>query len=204
MKYKINEVFYSIQGEGYNVGRAAIFVRFAGCNLKCSFCDTLHSPQEELTSMEIIGRIASLTSKCKLVILTGGEPGVQVNRIVPELITGLQKVGYEVAMETNGTQGIPRSIDFITISPKISEPDYIPALYAVADEVKFVVTDNFGLQKAREVLKYIAPHRGVRVMVYLQPESERPEMIEKAIKIIKEEEPEWRLSTQVQKILDIR
>lgn len=74
---RINEIFYSLQGEGRNMGRAAIFVRFSGCNLKCSFCDTDFASYEQLDDEEILRRISNFPSR--FVVLTGGEPSLQVD-----------------------------------------------------------------------------------------------------------------------------
>ena len=78
MKYKINDIFYSIQGEGYYTGNAVIFIRFSGCNLKCSFCDTDHSRYKFLTKEEIYTKIKKFNSKH--IIFTGGEPTLQINK----------------------------------------------------------------------------------------------------------------------------
>ena len=110
---RVNDIFYSLQGEGRNTGRAAIFIRFSGCNLKCPFCDTDFSKYEELTDEDILGRIREYPSR--FVVLTGGEPSLQVDR---PLIDLLHSHGYELAMETNGTHPIADGIDWITCSPK--------------------------------------------------------------------------------------
>ena len=95
---RVNDIFYSLQGEGRNTGRAAIFIRFAGCNLKCPFCDTDFAQYEEMSDEDILNRIKSYPSR--FVVLTGGEPSLQVDR---QLVDLLHKHGYELAMETNGT-----------------------------------------------------------------------------------------------------
>ena len=110
---RINEIFYSLQGEGRNTGRAAAFVRFSGCNLKCPFCDTDFSSYTEMTDDEILSAIRAFTTR--LVVLTGGEPSLQVNDAFVEL---LHANGYEVAIETNGTRPVPAGIDWVTVSPK--------------------------------------------------------------------------------------
>ena len=73
-KYKVNEIFYSIQGEGRHAGRAAIFVRFSGCNLKCPFCDTDFKKYDEMGAIDILNKIQLLSPDCKFVVFTGGEP----------------------------------------------------------------------------------------------------------------------------------
>ena len=104
--YRVNDIFYSLQGEGHNTGRAAVFVRFSGCNLKCSFCDTDFAAFEELTGPEIVERIKPFGAS--LAVLTGGEPTLQVTA---ELIDLLHQAGFEVAMESNGTHQPPENLD---------------------------------------------------------------------------------------------
>ena len=112
---RINEIFYSLQGEGRNTGRAAIFIRFAGCNLRCPFCDTEFSEYNEMNDTDIIAAISAYPSR--FVVLTGGEPTLQADNA---FIALLHANGYEVAMETNGTHPVPAGVDWITVSPKES------------------------------------------------------------------------------------
>ena len=99
---RINDIFYSLQGEGHNTGRAAVFVRFAGCNLRCSFCDTEFDTFSEMTDEEIVAEIMQYPAR--FVVLTGGEPTLQVDEAFVDL---LHQHGFEVAMESNGTQPAP-------------------------------------------------------------------------------------------------
>lgn len=78
MKYRINEIFYSLQGEGRNTGRATVFVRFSGCNLRCPFCDTDFKEYTEMTADEILETIRPW-KRCGFVVLTGGEPSLQTD-----------------------------------------------------------------------------------------------------------------------------
>jgi len=197
MKYDINEIFYSLQGEGKFTGTAAMFIRLSGCNLKCLFCDTDHTPQMFLSEDEILQHIDNLSSKCKFVVLTGGEPLLQ--DLVP-LINLLHKHKYFIAIESNGIIGLPAEIEIKDIhhivSPK--EGSELAKNLLCVNEMKFIVTDTFTVEYAKQCIS-----KAHVINVYLQPESERPDMIEKAIKIIKEEEPQWKLSIQTQKILNI-
>ena len=111
--YRVNDIFYSLQGEGHNTGRAAVFVRFSGCNLKCAFCDTDFASFEPLTGHDIVERIRH--HEARLVVLTGGEPTLQVDE---QLIDALHEAGFEVAMESNGTLPPPSNLDWLTVSPK--------------------------------------------------------------------------------------
>ena len=118
--FRVNDIFYSLQGEGRNTGRAAVFVRFAGCNLRCPFCDTEFDSYTEMTAEEIVGKISSLHTSGRvgvrpLIVLTGGEPTLQVDEAFVDL---LHQHDYEVAMESNGTRPAPRNLDWLTVSPK--------------------------------------------------------------------------------------
>lgn len=110
---KINEIFYSLQGEGYHTGTPAVFVRFSGCNLKCSFCDTQHEEGMMMTDDEIIGEVNKYPATT--VILTGGEPGLWID---DAFIECLHRAGKYVCIETNGTKPLPAAIDWVTCSPK--------------------------------------------------------------------------------------
>lgn len=110
---RVNDIFYSIQGEGRNTGRAAVFVRFSGCNLKCPFCDTEYASYREMTDEDIVGEM--LRHPARLAVLTGGEPTLQVDDAFVDMLHGH---GYEVAMETNGMRRPPGGVDWVVCSPK--------------------------------------------------------------------------------------
>ena len=114
---KINEIFYSLQGEGYHTGTPAIFVRFSGCNLKCDFCDTQHEEGKMMTDDEIIAEVKKYPAVT--VVLTGGEPSLWID---DELI------------DPNGTRPLPAAIDWVTCSPKQGAKLAIDRM----DEVKVV------------------------------------------------------------------
>jgi organic radical activating enzyme len=127
LKKRVNDIFYSLQGEGHNTGRAAVFIRFAGCNLRCPFCDTEFDSYREMSDEEILTVVSDFrlqTTDCRpqttdyrlLVVLTGGEPTLQVDAAFVDL---LHEHGYEVAMESNGTRPAPRNLDWLTVSPKV-------------------------------------------------------------------------------------
>jgi 7-carboxy-7-deazaguanine synthase len=95
-----------------------VFVRMAGCNLSCAFCDTDFSPKEKLTPDDVLARIAE--HPAKFVVLTGGEPTIQPEA-VRALVTRLHEQGYYVTMETNGTSETTLGVDWVTVSPKLSQ-----------------------------------------------------------------------------------
>lgn len=139
-RYTVKEVFASIQGEGFWSGRAATFVRFAGCNLWtgkekdradaiCQFCDTDFVGGEKYTLVELVHKICEL--RPKFVVFTGGEPGLQLDTI---LVRELQRRGFYCAVETNGTLMVPSALDWICVSPKAGTK----IVTANADELKLV------------------------------------------------------------------
>lgn len=193
-KYRINEIFYSLQGEGRNTGRAAVFVRFAGCNLKCTFCDTNFSYYVEMTAQDIIGRANELIGSptCKpMVVLTGGEPTLQVDA---DLIDCIHQNGYDmVAMESNGTAIPPSNLDWLTVSPKGK------VNIDRCNELKCIYNED-GL------LAY--PSAVVAEYKYVQPcdtgDTERNSLIvSRAIEFV-EQHPDWRLSLQTHKMIGFK
>ena len=99
---KINEIFYSLQGEGFHTGTPALFIRFSGCNLKCSFCDTKHEEGEWMSDEDIVAKAKECPAK--MVVLTGGEPSLWIDEAFVEK---LHQAGKYVCIETNGTHPIP-------------------------------------------------------------------------------------------------
>lgn len=196
---KINEIFYSLQGEGRYTGTPAIFVRFSGCNLKCDFCDTQHQSGTEMTESEIIEAVCQHPSEH--VVLTGGEPTLQ---ITATLLGSLKVAGKTIHIETNGTCMLPmeilNSIDWITVSPKFGIHPEIQRI----DELKVVFDMNH--TEYLDSLSEISVTN--KECYYLQPcdrndaEYNRRNLAE-CIDYIKKH-PEWKLSVQTHKILGIR
>lgn len=192
--YRINEIFYSIQGEGVHTGVPAIFIRFSGCNLKCPFCDTDHSAHAEMTADEIVEEANKYPGK--LIVLTGGEPGLFVDR---ELVAALKGNCREVSIETNGTQRLPDNIDFVTLSPKdMFCPGATPVI-SECDELKLVFCGDNDPSRYDNI---IASDR------ILQPcDTGNPEDNARIVSAAFEyclEHPQWRLGLQMHKILNVR
>lgn len=191
---KINEIFYSLQGEGFNTGKAAIFIRFSGCNLACSFCDTKHHQGISMTDADILDKISNYP--CKFVILTGGEPTIYVDDAFVEL---LHKKGYKVAIETNGTKKVPENIDFVTLSPKFEFEKNAVLKQNSCDELK-VIFNSVNNMDAYNVIK--AKYKYIQPCDTNNEETNQMHIIN-AIRFV-QENPDWRLSLQLQKILSIR
>lgn len=113
MNLNVNEIFYSLQGEGGRVGEPSIFIRLTKCNMTCLFCDTDFVQGDDMTLEEIADTIAAYP--CKWIIWTGGEPTIQLK---DDHVAFFKNRGYKQAIETNGTQEVPSLIDYIACSPK--------------------------------------------------------------------------------------
>jgi 7-carboxy-7-deazaguanine synthase (Cx14CxxC type) len=205
--YAVKEIFYTLQGEGANAGRAAVFCRFAGCNLwsgreqdradaECQFCDTDFVG----TDGEGGGRFATaaeLAEACRatagdapgLIVLTGGEPMLQVDIA---LIEALHAAGFTIAIETNGTLPVPTAIDWICVSPK------------AGTEIK---------QRSGQELKLVYPQAGLDPAAladwsfehyFLQP-MDGPDLAANTAQAVAycKANPSWRLSVQTHKVLGI-
>lgn len=183
MKYRVNEIFYSLQGEGFFTGTPAVFLRMSGCNLKCGFCDTDHFDSREMTLEEVVERVAGYPARH--VVVTGGEPTLQLDARLTE---ALHEAGFFVQVETNGTRAVCEGVDWVTCSPK---PDSEPVLERV-DELKIV----FQGQDVDEIAsRFDAQH------YFLQPCS--GENVEETVEFILSH-PYWRLSLQTHKLINIQ
>lgn len=179
---KINEIFYSLQGEGFHTGTPAVFIRFSGCNLKCSFCDTKHEDGVMMEEDEIVEEV--LKYPAKMVILTGGEPGLWIDEA---FIDRLHRAGKWVSIETNGTKQLPKNLDWVTCSPKQGGELHVTHI----DEVKVVYEG----QDLSEYAHLKAKH------YFLQPCSGKntTEVIGYIL-----QHPQWRLSLQTHKLINIQ
>src|SRR5262245_14105363 len=137
-QYHVNEIFYSLQGEGVRSGTANVFVRFSGCNQQCRSetdgfdCETEFVSGRALTVDEIVQSVREEAGTASWVILTGGEPALQLDRA---MIDALHNAGFSLAIETNGSIELPAGIDWITVSPKSAEHTL---RQLTAHEVKYV------------------------------------------------------------------
>ncbi|TGE37431.1 7-carboxy-7-deazaguanine synthase QueE [Desulfosporosinus fructosivorans] len=193
--YPIVEIFSSIQGEGFHMGKGSTFIRVAGCNLRCSWCDTQHSfdvSKARWMSVEEIIEESEITHQH--VVITGGEPTLYD---LGPLVQELHKLGKYVAIETNGTNPIPAdwALDWITASPK---PGSDFALCCQADELKYVVDDEFTIDCITK--QYLPEGR-----IFLQVESGRQESAQKGYELINSHpDRRLRMGIQLHKILDVR
>ena len=208
-KYIVKEIFYTLQGEGYNAGKAAVFCRFSGCNLWdgkektrenaiCSFCDTdfvgTNGPLGgKYTLINLVDKITKLwpsTKKDKFIVFTGGEPLLQLDKL---LIKEIKDNNFKIAIETNGTILPPPGIDWVCVSPKAKS--------------------NFILKKANEI-KLVYPQENLNPRkfeelefdhFYIQPlyNKKLKENNKKAIDFVLKN-PSWKLSIQSHKYIGVQ
>jgi 7-carboxy-7-deazaguanine synthase len=201
---KINEIFYSLQGEGARTGEASIFVRLQGCDLACSFCDTEFESGKEMSIGELHTAIADsvkrvlptsyagvIARRGLWIVWTGGEPCLQLTE---EIVTYFKNEGFKQAMETNGNHKPPAGLDWVCCSPKVAD---------------HVVKKNFpdGVDELRYVRHCGQP--GVPIpsiqakRLFLSPmfrgNNPDPENLRHCIKLCMEN-PQWSLSVQTHKL----
>lgn len=192
--YKVNEIFYSVQAEGRNSGRPAIFVRFSGCNLQCPFCDTNHEPYRLMTKDEIEKEVNELdkdSDSKAMIVMTGGEPTVQVDD--DEFLFE----GRYIAMETNGILPPPYWVDWVTVSPKTK----INYNWNNINELKFLYgwfDDDYLVEIGKQAEKKM-------VQCYIQPTAGKDNHFDATPSIeFAKKHPQWTLSLQFHKLLNIR
>ena len=180
--YKVNEIFYSLQGEGHFTGTPAVFLRFSGCNRCCDFCDTDHAHGNAMSGDEIADTCAAFPSRH--LVITGGEPLLQLDS---DLLRKLKSKGFYVQIETNGSLPVPPEVDWVTCSPKDT-----PWNIDRVDELK-IVFQNQNVEEIANIfgtpLRYLQPCSGLNTA-------------ETVAYIL--EHPQWRLSLQTHKLIDIQ
>ena len=193
--YDLVEIFESMQGEGRNSGRPCVFIRFAGCNLACPWCDTDRARRFSLSLDDLVKEVGGF--RAKSVILTGGEPTLVGN--MPELIAALKAKGYWIAVETNGTNEPDwfGFLDYVACSPKAEFPDRL--VLTRADEVRVVASSEDVADFCKTVRRRIAA-----TDYYVSP-CERNGTIDFATaKAVLAKLEGWSLSVQLHKILGFR
>ena len=215
--YRVNEIFYTLQGEGAHMGIPAVFVRFSGCNLRCPWCDTEFTEYTEMTTEQIVAQVTELydipNERRKMVVLTGGEPSLQVDK---PLIDALHAAGFYICIETNGTRPLPEGIDWITCSPKASSLQHSaishqPLALRKVNEVKVVYTGEYNPEVWRNVLE--AEHWMLQPLRFTgdwliehavdEWEDDRNDNLDDTVRYILSH-PFWRLSVQIHKIAGLR
>lgn len=195
-KLPLMEAFYTIQGEGFYTGHAAYFIRLAGCDVGCHWCDVKESWDENLHPKETVDEIVQKAKKHgNLAVITGGEP-LMWN--LDYLTQQLKKEGIQTNMETSGAYELSGTWDWICLSPKKAKLP-VQSVYEAANELKCIIYNKhdfiFAEEQAAKVNK--------NAKLYLQVEwSKKDEMLPVLIEYVKTH-PKWSISTQTHKYLDI-
>lgn len=193
----VMESFYTIQGEGFNTGEAAYFIRLAGCDVGCVWCDVKDSwdvtrhPVQAIT--DIVAEANAHTGKA--VVITGGEP---LMHQLDALTESLQQQGKRTYIETSGAYPLSGKWDWICISPKKFKAP-LPEVLAAADELKIVVFNKHDFDWAESHAQLVKPS----CKLYLQPEwSKEKDILPLVIEYVKQH-PQWKISLQTHKYMDI-
>ena len=202
----LNDLYHTVQGEGLNVGRRALFVRMPYCNLSCSWCDTSFNSFKPWQVGSFVKFAES--DPCRFAVITGGEPAM--HKHTPVVVQLLKQIGFYVAIETNGMFPVPPGIDWVCVSPKRDsdkthgEPYFVcPEAAAVADEFKYVVDRGFRwkvLEKHNEeILRGPQPSH----LHWLSPEfTNFKENVTNILSYVSRH-PWWRLNLQTHKWVNI-
>ena len=191
------EMFYTLQGEGYHQGKAAYFIRLAGCDVGCVWCDVKESwdaSKHPVLSIEEIVTSA-LAHPARLAIITGGEP-LLYN--LDALTTALKKVGFEVNIETSGSSPMSGNWDWVCLSPKKFKAPLTESIQA-ASELKVVIFNTHDFEWAETYAKQVSPN----CKLYLQPEWDKSNEITPLVIEYIKAHPKWELSAQLHKYIQV-
>lgn len=196
-KLPVMEQFLTLQGEGYHTGRSAIFIRLGGCDVGCVWCDVKESWDESkhpsIEISEIMEGISSYSTD--FVVITGGEP--TLHNLNP-LIKALKDDQKYIAIETAGTNPLPDGLDWVCFSPKkFKKP--LDEIYDLVDELKVIIYHPSDLQWAKEHAKKI----NKKAELYIQPEWSKADEHMSAMLDFLNDNPNWKLSLQTHKFLNI-
>jgi len=193
MNLKVKEIFYSLQGEGGRQGGASIFIRLSGCNLMCDFCDTDYSGGDDMSLEQILSVIQQFP--CKWIVWTGGEPTLQ---LTDECLLFFKQAGFFQAIESNGVSRLSDLLDYKVVSPKswgFNTKEKNPQV----DEVRFPVKEDKFIPCITSFPEakyyFISP-------IFTKNKEETKVNIDYCVEYVKQN-PEWRLSLQVHKLIGI-
>jgi organic radical activating enzyme len=195
--FSVAEIFYSLQGEGHYAGVPAVFVRLAGCRNGCAWCDSPDTwdagkfPQQ--TAAAIVEQVNAYP--CKTVVITGGEPLLHP---LDELCARLKENNCRIHLETSGTAAFSGAWDWVCLSPKRQQPP-LPENYRQASELKMIIAAPDDFDWAEKNAQQVPPD----CLLLLQPEWSRRQTVMPLIIDYLLRKPQWRLSLQTHKFIDI-
>jgi 7-carboxy-7-deazaguanine synthase len=197
LELPVMESFYTIQGEGFYSGRAAFFIRTAGCDVGCVWCDVKESWDPSIHPLHKIADLVNeaVASACGFVVITGGEPAMYD---ISALVDQLQQHGIEVAIETSGCYALNGNVDWYCFSPKKFKAP-IDEAYQRANELKVVIAHSSDLEWAETHASKVNPD----CQLFLQPEWSKQERFLKTIVDYVKEHPKWKISLQTHKFMNI-
>jgi len=195
--YPVMEHFYTLQGEGYHTGKAAYFIRLGGCDVGCVWCDVKESWDAEKHPKMSLDEMATAASahEGRIAVITGGEPAM--HNLNP-LCDTLRAAGFKVHIETSGAHLLSGALDWITLSPKKFKAPLEENMSA-ADELKIVLYNKSDFEWAEKYAEKVRPD----CRLYLQPEWSKKEKIVPMIIEYIQEHPQWQLSLQTHKYINI-
>jgi organic radical activating enzyme len=193
----VMEQFYTIQGEGFNTGRAAYFIRLGGCDVGCVWCDVKESWDADAHPRQAVADLVAAASEYpgRNVVITGGEP--LMHNCLP-LTKALQEAGFKIWIETSGAHPLSGNWDWICVSPKKFKAP-LPEVLAHADELKIIVFNESDFKWAEEHAALVP----ATTRLYLQPEWSRAARMTPALIDYVKANPRWQVSLQTHKYLDI-
>lgn len=193
----IMEAFYTLQGEGFHQGKAAYFIRLAGCDVGCVWCDVKESWDEDLYPLQTIAEIVKKAKEnpARLAVITGGEPALHN---LEELTFELKKEGFSTNIETSGSSTLTGKWDWICLSPKKFKPP-LEEILQKANELKIIVFNKSDFLWAEKH----AAKASSSCKLYLQPEWSRSEKVMPLIIDYIKENPKWELSLQIHKYINV-
>ncbi len=194
------EHFYTLQGEGFHQGKAAYFIRLGGCDVGCVWCDVKESwdanTHPQMSIDEIVNTIATNTNGHKgLVVITGGEP---LMHNLDELTAALQEKGYETNIETSGSSPLSGHWNWICLSPKKFKAP-LAEVVPFANELKIVVFNKTDFEWAEKYAAMVSP----QCKLFLQPEWDKAATITPLIIEYIKQHPQWELSLQIHKYINV-
>ncbi len=193
----VMEAFYTLQGEGFHQGRAAYFIRLGGCDVGCFWCDVKDSwdasKHPQLTIDEIVN--GAIAHPSRLAVITGGEPLLHDLNALTNL---LKQKGFETNIETSGSSPLTGTWDWICLSPKKFKAP-LPEIISKANELKVVIYNKHDFEWAEQYAALVND----QCLLYLQPEWDKAAEITPSIIEYIQLNPQWRMSTQVHKYLNI-